>query len=126
MKALSVRQPWASLITIGRKTLELRTWQTSYRGPLLICAGARPDPRGAHIQSWVHLGAAEAIVELVDIRSATDADEDAACFRPSDFAPECYAWVLANPRPVKVFPVKGQLGLFEVTLPKVSRRRRAA
>ena len=34
MKALSIRQPWAELILQGRKTIELRTWKTSYRGLL--------------------------------------------------------------------------------------------
>ena len=43
MKALTVRQPHAQLILLGEKTLELRSWRTHYRGPLLICAGARPD-----------------------------------------------------------------------------------
>ncbi len=41
MKTLSIRQPWAELILQGRKTIELRTWHTSYRGPLLIHAGAK-------------------------------------------------------------------------------------
>jgi len=26
----------------------------------------------------------------------------------------CFAWLLANVQPVKPFPVKGRLGLFEV------------
>jgi len=41
-KALSVRQPWAELIISGRKTIELRSWTTNYRGPLWIHAGSRP------------------------------------------------------------------------------------
>jgi hypothetical protein len=38
MKALSIRQPWASLIVAGHKDVENRTWSTRYRGPLLIHA----------------------------------------------------------------------------------------
>ena len=38
MKALSLWQPWASLIATGAKTWETRSWPTAYRGPLLICA----------------------------------------------------------------------------------------
>ena len=38
MKALSVKQPWASLIASGKKSLEIRTWRTDHRGPLLIVA----------------------------------------------------------------------------------------
>lgn len=38
MKALSLWQPWASLVAIGAKTIETRSWSTSYRGPLAIHA----------------------------------------------------------------------------------------
>lgn len=44
MKALTLWQPWASLIALGVKTIETRSWSTSYRGPLAIHAAAkRPD-----------------------------------------------------------------------------------
>lgn len=44
MKALTVHQPWATLIAIGAKRLETRSWSTSYRGPLAIhAAKSRPD-----------------------------------------------------------------------------------
>src|SRR3546814_18926401 len=38
MKALSIRQPWAWLITQGFKDIENRTWQTKFRGQFLIHA----------------------------------------------------------------------------------------
>ena len=38
MKAISLWEPWASLIRTGAKTWETRSWPTSYRGELLICA----------------------------------------------------------------------------------------
>ena len=37
-KALSLLQPWASLVVIGAKTVETRSWNTDYRGRLLIHA----------------------------------------------------------------------------------------
>lgn len=40
MKALTIRQPWASLIAVGAKTIETRSWHTKYRGPVLIHAAA--------------------------------------------------------------------------------------
>ena len=39
MRALTIRQPWASLIAAGMKTIETRSWSTKYRGPLAIHAG---------------------------------------------------------------------------------------
>lgn len=39
MKALTLYQPWATLVAIGAKKIETRSWGTSYRGPLAIHAG---------------------------------------------------------------------------------------
>lgn len=38
MKALSLTQPWATLVAIGAKRVETRSWRTSYRGPVAIHA----------------------------------------------------------------------------------------
>jgi activating signal cointegrator 1 len=43
MKALSLWQPWASAIACGAKRIETRSWETSYRGPLLIHAAKTKD-----------------------------------------------------------------------------------
>lgn len=45
MKAISIKQPWASLISYGIKDRENRTWYTNFRGKLLIHASASPDNR---------------------------------------------------------------------------------
>lgn len=41
MKALSIRQPWAWLITHGHKRVENRTWDTKKRGRFLIHASSK-------------------------------------------------------------------------------------
>jgi hypothetical protein len=38
MKALSLTQPWATLVVIGAKHYETRSWATGHRGPLAIHA----------------------------------------------------------------------------------------
>jgi hypothetical protein len=43
MRVLSLWQPWASAVAAGAKVIETRSWQTSYRGPLLIHAAKRFD-----------------------------------------------------------------------------------
>jgi len=43
MKCLSIQQPWSWLIVNGYKEIENRDWLTSYRGPVLIHAGAKLD-----------------------------------------------------------------------------------
>ena len=39
MKAITILQPWASLIACGAKKIETRGWATKYRGPIAIHAG---------------------------------------------------------------------------------------
>jgi activating signal cointegrator 1 len=58
MKALTLWQPWASLIALGQKTIETRCWQTPYRGPLAIHAAANLQPK------W--LGASRHLPEFRD------------------------------------------------------------
>ena len=102
MKALSLRQPWASLIADGRKTIETRTWRTHYRGPLAIHASARP-------YADLPTGGIIAVAWLYDCRPMEAADEDAACIALYDGA---YAWLLSDVQPIGLIPCKGMLGLW--------------
>ena len=43
MKALSLKQPFAQLVVSGKKTIELRNWNTHFRGKFLIHASKKPD-----------------------------------------------------------------------------------
>jgi hypothetical protein len=45
LPALSLKQPWAALLAHGRKTVEVRSWQTRRRGRVLIHAASVPDER---------------------------------------------------------------------------------
>ncbi len=38
MKAITIWQPWSSLLACGAKGFETRSWATSYRGPIAIHA----------------------------------------------------------------------------------------
>jgi hypothetical protein len=122
MKALSVRQPHASRIARGIKTLEIRSWKTRYRGTLLICAGARAMTRrelaahGIDNPADYPLGVALCIVQLVGCRPMTADDEAAAC---TTCAPGLYAWELADIRPVEPFLFSGALGLMNFNGPWV-------
>lgn len=41
MKALTIKQPWASLIVEGIKDIENRTWKTNYRGRIYVHSSAQ-------------------------------------------------------------------------------------
>ena len=43
--ALSVKQPWAALIVLGLKSVEVRTWPTARRGRIFIHAARVNDDR---------------------------------------------------------------------------------
>ena len=106
MKALSVRQPFASQIVIGEKTIEWRSKPFNWRGPLVICASKSAIielDNGKRLPVGVALG----IVDVVGCRPMTREDLVAACCE--DYEDEMYgfAWELANPREVVPVPVKG-------------------
>ncbi len=46
MKAITITQPWATLVAIGAKRIETRSWATAYRGALAIHAGKGLGPVG--------------------------------------------------------------------------------
>lgn len=103
MKALSVKEPWAGKIRSGEKSIETRTWYTSYRGPLLICASKVPETPLS--------GMAVAVAVLVDCRQMTVDDERAA---GCGIYPRAQAWVLENIQAIVPFPVRGMQRLFNV------------
>jgi len=118
VKALSVQQPFAEQIREGAKRVELRTWATKHRGPLLICAGKGGSGHGPR-------GVTRVVVDVVDCRPAVPGDATLVVDRtPAQLHALCsdaaargrvlYAWVLASPRPTSPLPVVGKLGLFDV------------
>jgi activating signal cointegrator 1 len=49
IKCLTLTQPWATLVAIGAKRIETRSWATSYRGPLAIHAATSLKPVGGRL-----------------------------------------------------------------------------
>lgn len=125
MKHLSVKQPWAWAIANGLKTIETRLFIPHYRGDIVIVASLKPDKlllawlveqRGKKILDEIEYGKALAIVELVECRAMTKADEDAAM---CPYRKGACAWVLQNVRKIeKPYPVRGRQGLYDARRPK--------
>lgn len=108
MKAISVKEPWATLIASGKKTIETRTWNTKYRSDVLICASQRPKTPAS--------GKALCVVTIADSREMVKGDQVAA---QCNTYPNAKSWVLVNLRKIRPFPVKGQLGFFNVDDKKI-------
>jgi len=134
MKALSVKQPFAGLISGAIKHYEIRSWKTNYRGPLLIHAGVNghslfdsydfetstlvlknqsaPTKYKVSADYLADSGGMVCLVDLVGIEPFEKWHESLAC---CDFYPGLFAWELRNPRPINFIPAKGKLNLFEFT-----------
>jgi len=107
MKAISIRNPYAHLIMCGEKEIECRSWQTDYRGDLLICSSANPK-----IKDTI-CGYALCIVRLDGIEPFKKEHLDAACMSEMPEGKQ-YAWHLTDLRIIKPFAVKGKLNFFNV------------
>jgi hypothetical protein len=108
-----VRQPWASLIASGQKCIELRSWRTHHRGPLVIVASAAPDREGLRLFPGCTgpRGVTVALVEVLDVRLATPDDATTALRVPPSGV---FAWCLGNVRSLPPRAVRRQLGLYPI------------
>lgn len=124
MKVLTIKQPWATLIMQGNKRFEFRSWQTKYRGELLIHAGKTIDKEAVkrsekYLPKDLPLGKILGKVTLVDcIRMSPEFKEEllkenSDIYTKSSFK-ENFGWQLEN---VQVFdaPIDatGHLSLWE-------------
>lgn len=55
MKVLTIKQPFATLISEGYKEFEFRTWKTKYRGDILIHAGKGVDKKAMQKFAYLNL-----------------------------------------------------------------------
>ncbi|WP_147200539.1 ASCH domain-containing protein [Pantoea sp. CCBC3-3-1] len=117
MKALSIRQPWAWLIVNGYKDIENRSWNTKYRGPVLIHAGQTMYKEDYLMASEIaSLSGVQlphpddlmkgGIVGVASIIGCVDTSLSPWFFGPKGFN-------LADAKPLPFVPMKGKLSFFE-------------
>lgn len=124
MKVLTIKQPWATLIMQGDKKYEFRSWQTKYRGELLIHAGKSVDKEAIkrlekYLPENLPLGKILGKVRLVDcIKMSPEfkemlLKENSEIYTKSSFQ-ENYGWQVTD---IEIFKepieVKGRLSLWE-------------
>ena len=128
MKCLSISQPFADLIIFGKKTIELRKWNTNFRGEFLIHAPLKIrtyDSKRLKINKKFVTGAIIGKAELYDVKkynSKKEINEDKQFHHAViDFQGKMFGFMLKNSKQFRIpIPFKGQLGLFEVKLSKTS------
>jgi hypothetical protein len=130
MKALTISQPYASLIARGEKWVENRKWETKYRGTLAIHAGKGTqylDAREMREQGYPS-GCILAVCDLVACFRLRDIDKVAGKLAAVGFTlpkvldhehtegPWC--WLLSNVRELcEPVPCRGAQGLWDWTVP---------
>jgi ASC-1-like (ASCH) protein len=125
MKCLSVSQPYADLIISGKKIIELRTWNTKFRGEFLIhspikikvdvCKILGIDPFN------LRTGAIIGKVEIYDVKSYDSLEELKRDYNKHHVTEEVfrhkYGFLLRKPQSLRVpIPYKGSLGFFEAKI----------
>lgn len=122
IKALSFRQPWAELILQGRKTMDLRTYNTHHRGRILIHAAQTVESDACRLHgmdpSTMAAGTFVGSVTVVDVVPLTEERYAATCdqhLAGRHFQPGMYGWILADPvRLPQPIPAPGRTNLFTV------------
>lgn len=123
---MSVSQPFADLIVSGKKTIELRNWNTKYRGEFLVHAPSKirkEDCKRLKISKKPVTGAIVGKIEIIDVKkydSSEQVRKDQKFHLASkNFQDRKYGFVLKNPKQFRMpIPCKGKLNFFEVRLPK--------
>jgi hypothetical protein len=117
MKALSLKQPWAELILQGKKTIELRKWNTNFRGQFLIHASKVPDEKGMKAFGFDNLPCGgivgEAVlVDVKDYKKTKDFEKDKNKHL-ANVSWGNYGFILKDPRRVDFTPCRGNLNFWE-------------
>ncbi len=122
MKCLSVCQPFAELIVQGKKTIELRKWNTQFRGEFLIHAAKNillEDCNRMNLSPESMItGAIIGKVSLVDVKKYNSEKELYADRKKhhaeTDYIKNKYGFILEKPKKLRI-PIKysGKLNFFE-------------
>jgi len=123
--ALSIRQPWASLILLAGKDIENRTWETKVRGRILIHA-AKGMTKREYLDA-MDFADANGLLRIGHLLDSFELDNlprggiigsvnlvDCVYQSDSPWFQGPYGFVLSDPKPLSFTPFKGQLGFFDV------------
>ncbi len=118
MKILSLKQPFAELVVSGRKIIELRKWNTKFRGDFLIHASKIPDKKAMEKFGFVDLPCGFIIgkAKLVCVKKYKNEEEHKKdCDKHlAESAWGNYGFILEDAKRLeKNIPAKGSLGFWE-------------
>jgi len=117
---LSLMQPWAELIVLGKKNIELRKWSTKFRGEFYIHASMKTNYEkckelGINAKDLIN-GAILGKAELIDVKKYNSRDEliaDKNFHYAPDYDFPCKGFILKNAKKIKPVKSKGSLGFWK-------------
>lgn len=132
MKALSIKEPYATLIVKGIKKIETRSYKTNYRGPLLIHASkskvekdvlANKDLASFYDIDELSYGGIIGKCEIVDCvymdeKFLEEIKKHKVEYICGDYKLGRYAWILDKVERLEMIPVRGNLGLWNYDFDK--------
>lgn len=128
MKALTIKEPWASLIINGYKEYEFRSWKTNYRGKILIHAGKSLEKE--NLERFKEYNLDYACGEIIGEATLTDcikvdSEFEEKLFKKNNLVyakskhTRIYAWKLENiVKYEKRIPCNGKLSLWNYEVNK--------
>lgn len=147
MKAITILEPWASLIACGEKKIETRSWATKYRGKIAIHAAAKhtrlqfKEPYYSVLSEYYRLhvpyeddeilyGKIIAIADLVDCAQFTHTmiprrntillngqEVTEKEIAFGEYTPGRWGWILEKVQRIKPVPAKGQQRIWNWNIP---------
>jgi len=116
MKVLSLKQPYAELILQGKKKIELRKWNTHFRGEFLIHSSLTPDKIAMRKFGFneLPLGFVVGKANIVDVKKY---DNDIDFFKDKNLhlankSFGGFGFLLEDVGRTELIPVKGQLNFW--------------
>lgn len=125
MKVLTLKQPWATLIVLGIKRYEFRSWKTNYRGTILIHAGKGVDKDALEKLSYLNIDFPQGKIigkaDIVDCLLIDDQlNSQIISLNSLVYGKKCrdgYAWKLDNIKKISYDKkINGKLGLWNIDL----------
>ena len=117
MKALSIDALYATAIATNLKTIETRSWPTTYRGEILICSTANKQGL-SEIKDSLIFGHALAIATIADCQKFKNSDRQKAMVDDDIDMQNMYSWHLSDIKPIKPIPIKGQQRIYNTDIKK--------
>lgn len=121
MKVITIKQPYASLIVNGYKRFEFRSWNTNFRGKILIHAGLSVDKEAyekvKNLPIEFEKGCIIGSLNIVDCKKLDEKLYLEIKNNPNIYGIkedyDGYVWILDNPKKLdNPIYIKGKLGLW--------------